>query len=58
MLHTGPLKKPTMTNWTAGIGWRSSWVFTWGVTLLPLTVNMTFLVKGENNINPGEETEG
>lgn len=42
------LKKPTLTNWTASIGCRSSWVFTWGVTLLPLTANMTLLMKEEN----------
>lgn len=48
------LKKLTLTNGTAGIGGRSSWVFTRGVTLLPLTANVTLLVRGENNINADE----
>ena len=48
------LKKLTLTNGTAGIGGRSSWVFTGGVALLPLTANVTLLVRGENNINADE----
>ncbi len=50
-------KKPTMTHWTADIWWRSCWVFTWTVTPLRFTVNVTLLVRGEKHISTDEVKE-
>lgn len=41
-VHTAAL-----TIWTAGIGRGSSWVFTWGVTPLGLTANVTLQTEAD-----------
>lgn len=48
-------EKPTLANWTAGMRWRSSWVWTSGVATLPLTANMTLLARWENSVSASEE---
>lgn len=42
--------KPTITDWTAAIGRRSSRVSAGGVTLLPLTANITLRLRRENSV--------
>lgn len=41
-------KTPTMTNWTAAVGWRSNRVFTCSVAFLSFAVNSAFLLNEEN----------
>lgn len=49
------MKKPTLTHWTAGVGCWRSWVFTGGVTLLRLTMDMTLLEKRVISISTDQD---
>lgn len=46
--YCSEVKKPTVADGTAGIGWRRGRVSTRGVAPVPLTVNTAFLVRASD----------